>query len=95
MALRPPKFLGQLIIFAAPFESFCRIFGHLAIVLLRHQSALLGDEEPPLEQEVSLVCLKRPLPVEKVVECLEILGKSPSGQSISASSKVPTTYSSC
>ena len=31
-AVRPPKYIAQNIFVAAPFELFCRILGHLAIV---------------------------------------------------------------
>ena len=46
---RPPKFLGQQIFLAAPFELFCRIFGHLATVVLT---------------ENKLNCNKRSIPVQ-------------------------------
>jgi hypothetical protein len=34
-----------------------------------------GDEEAAQDAEVALVLLRRPVAVEKVVECLDILGK--------------------
>lgn len=49
------------------------MYGHVSAIDSDDAIELSGDEEPPQDQDVSLVCLKRPIPMEKNVECLDIL----------------------